>query len=542
MHPCVCALPSSPSISKFISDHPSLSMLENRCNNMKDLKKLHAQLIKTGLSQDIIAISRVLAFCATSPFGDINYAMLLFSHIQNPNHFTYNTIIRGFSQSSNPYQSISLLYQMLHSPTQPQTLTYPSVFKAYAQLGLAHEGAQLHGRILKLGLQSDSFIHNSLIFMYAVCGHLASAHQLFDEDSSFDVVSWNSMILGLSRSGDCDSSRRLFDKMPMRSMASWNSMISGYVRNGKFKEALDLFHQMQEDGIEVSVFTTVSLLGACAHLGALEQGEWIHAYIEKNQIEVNVIVLTAIIDMYCKCGCINKALQVFEAAPRKGLSSWNSVISGLGMHGRGKEAMELFLRLKSSLQPDSVSFLAILTACNHSGMVDEARHYFSLMIETYKIEPMIKHYGCMIDILGRAGHLEEAEDLMKNMPIEPDIVIWGSLLSAYRSHGNVEMCEWVVEQMIELDPGDSCGYVLLSNAYADASRFSDAVDVRLMMKEKWVRKEPGCSLIEVEGVVHEFVAGGKLHPQAREIYRLLDELGLQLKEVGCVEDILLGNS
>lgn len=345
------------------------------------------------------------------------------------------------------------------------------------------------------------------------------------------------MILGLARNGEVEDSRRLFDKMPMKNTISWNSMISGYVGNGRYKEALDLFHQMQNARIEPSVHTMASLLGACACLGALEQGEWVHAYIEKNDIEANSIVLTALIDMYCKCGRLDKALWVFGNAPQKGLSSWNSMISGLAIHGCGEEAIRIFSRLQSScLRPDHVSFLGVLTACNHSGMVDEARYYFSLMIITYKIQPTIKHYGCMVNLLGRAGHLEEAEELINSMPIDPDVVIWGSLLSACRNHGNIEIGEWVAKRMIELDPGESSSYVLLSNAYAAAGRFTDAVGMRQMMKEKQIWKDPGCSLVEVDGEVHEFVVDGRLHPRAREIHVLLDELDLMLEEAGHLEN------
>ncbi|KAF8391119.1 hypothetical protein HHK36_023420 [Tetracentron sinense] len=534
MHSCCIPFPSkSPSISRFISDHPCLSMLEKSCTSMADLHKLHAHLIKTGLAADTIAASRFLAFCATSPAGDINYAYLVFSQIQYPNLFTWNTIIRGFSQSSAPHNAISLFITMLHSSlVEPGRLTYPSLFKAYAQLGLAHDGAQLHGRILKLGLQSDPFIRNTIIFMYATCGYLIEACRFFDEDSESDIVAWNSMIMGVAKDGNIDYSRRLFDKMPSRSTISWNSMISGYVRNGRLKEAMELFGQMQEEKIKPSEFTMVSLLNASASLGALKQGEWIHGYIEKNKIKLNVIISTAIIDMYCKCGRIEKAIQVFETTPERGLSCWNSMILGLANNGHGKEAIHLFLRLQSSgLKPDYVSFIAVLTACNHSGMVDEARYYFSLMTGTYKIEPTHKHYGCMVDVLGRAGLLDEAEELIRNLPVKPDAVIWGSLLSACRKHGDNEMGKRAAKHIIELDPSDSCSYVLLSNVYAAAGQFEDAIDARLSMKENRIRKEPGCSLIEVNGVVHEFVVGGRLHPQAREIYSLLDELGLMLKEM-----------
>ncbi|XP_042493852.1 pentatricopeptide repeat-containing protein At2g42920, chloroplastic [Macadamia integrifolia] len=536
MQPYCCALPS-PSSSSFISDHQSLSMLEKRCTTMSDLHKLHAHLIKTGLAKHPIAASRVLAFSATSPAGDIDYAYLVFSQIQNPNLFAWNTIIRGFSQSSTPQLAISLFIDMLQfSPIAPHRLTYPSLFKAFAQMGLAHNGAQLHGRILKLGLQSDPFIRNTIIFMYANCGYLIEASRLFDEDSSFDVVAWNSMIMGLAKNGQVDDSRKLFDKMPMRSRVSWNSMISGYVRNGKLKEALDLFHLMQKERIKPDEFALVSLLSACSSLGALGIGEWVHAYIEKNKINVNTIVSTAIVDMYCKCGSIDKALRVFETIPNRGLSCWNSMILGLAMNGHGKEAIQLFSRLQSSdLRPDDVSFLGVLTACNHSGLVSKAKEVFSLMTGTYKITPTIKHYGCMVDVLGRAGLLDEAEELIRNIPVNSDAIIWSSLLSACRNHGNIEMGERAAKTVIELDSADSGSYILLSNAYATAGHFTEAVNTRQSMKEKHIRREPGCSLIEVNGVVYEFIAGGRLHPQAKEIYSLLVGLSSNLQELGHVE-------
>ncbi|KAK9285139.1 hypothetical protein L1049_024324 [Liquidambar formosana] len=532
MVPCFCSLPPpSTSISKFISDKPYLTMLDKNCTTMKDLQKIHAHLIKTGLANDTIAASRVLAFCA-STVGDMSYAYLVFTQIQNKNLFTWNTIIRGFSQSSTPQNAVSLFIDMLvSSPVQPQRLTYPSIFKAYAQLGLAHDGAQLHGRIIKLGLEFDPFIRNTIIYMYANCGLLCEAWRLFDENVDFDVVAWNSMIMGLAKSGEIDESRRLFDKMWTRNQVSWNSMISGYVRNGKLVEALDLFGKMQEERIRPSEFTMVSLLNASARLGALKQGEWIQDYIRKNKMELNAIVVTAIIDMYCKCGSIDKALQVFDTAPTKGLSCWNSMILGLAMNGCENEAIQLFSRLESSnLKPDEVSFIGVLTACNHSGLVNKARDYFSLMTETYKILPSVKHYGCMVDVLGRAGLLDEAEGLIRSMPVNQDAIIWGSLLSACRKHGNIEMAKWAANHIIELDPSESSSYVLMSNVYSASSHFEEAVEQRLSMKKKQIEKEPGCSLIEVDGEVHEFVAGGRLHPRAQEIYSLLNELRLILRE------------
>lgn len=414
---------------------------------------------------------------------------------------------------------------LVTSPFEPQRLTYPSVFKAYTQLGQAYYGAQLHGRVAKLGLESDRFVRNSIMHMYANSGFLSEARKLFDESSeSDDVVSWNSMIMGLSKSGELGEAIRLFDKMPLRNPVSWNTMISGYVRNGRFLEGLELFGKMQEEGIEPSEYTMVSLLNASGRLGATRQGEWIHEFIRRNDIELNVIVVTAIIDMYCKCGSISKGLHVFETAPKLGLSCWNSMIMGLATNGCEGEAIELFTRLNSfNLEPDDVTFLSVLTACNHPGLVDKAKEYFLLMTKKYKIEPSIKHYSCMVDVLGQAGLLEQAEKVILSMPIEPDAIIWGSLLSACRKHGNVEMAQRAAERVIELEPSESSAYVLMSNVYADSSRFEEAIEQRLSMKEKRIEKEPGCSLIEVDGEVHEFVAFGRTHPRTKEIYSLLDE-------------------
>ncbi|KAI4306013.1 hypothetical protein L6164_029331 [Bauhinia variegata] len=515
---CALSPSSSISISKFISDQPYLTMLEKHCSTMKDLQKLHAQIIKTGLAMDTIAASRVLTFCASSA-GDINYAYKMFTRIPDLNAYSWNTIIRGFSRSSSPQNAIELFIDMLYSTIQPDRLTYPSVFKAYAQLGIGRDGAQLHGRIVKLGLASDKFIRNTIIHMYATSGHLNEARKMFGEDTEFDVVAWNSMIIGLAKCGRVDESKKLFDEMPTRNEVTWNSMISGYVRNNKLTEALELFRNMQEEGIEPSEFTMVSLLNACANLGALQHGEWIHNYIKRNDFELNIIVLTAIIDMYCKCGSIENALQAFETSPTKGLSSWNSIIIGLAMNGHEKEAIHFFSRLESSnLKPDDVSFLGILTACKHFGAIDKARDYFSLMTDKYEIEPSIKHYTCMVEVLGQAGLLEEAEELIKGMPINPDAVIWGSLLSSCRKHGNADMAKRAVKRVCELNPSDASGYVLMSNVHSGMSQFEEAIEERVLMKENQIEKEPGCSSIELYGEVHEFLAGGRLHPRTQDVY------------------------
>ncbi|XP_027938613.1 pentatricopeptide repeat-containing protein At2g42920, chloroplastic [Vigna unguiculata] len=526
------ALPpsSSPSIANFISEHPCLTMLQNQCFNMKDLQKIHPHIIKTGLALDHIAASRVLTFCASS-YGDINYAYLVFTRIPNPNLYCWNTIIRGFSRSSTPQFAISLFVDMLYSAVEPQRLTYPSVFKAYAQLGAGHDGAQLHGRVVKLGLEKDQFISNTILHMYANSGLMSEARRVFDELLELDEVACNSMIMGLAKCGEVHKSRRLFDNMPKRTAVTWNSMISGYVRNGRLMEALELFRKMQEERVEPSEFTMVSLLSACAHLGALQHGEWVHDYIKRCNFELNVIVLTAIIDMYCKCGSIEKAIEVFEASPTRGLSCWNSIIIGLAMNGHEREAIEYFSKLESSnLKPDCVSFVGVLTACKYLGAVEKARDYFTLMIDKYEIEPSIKHYTCMVEVLGHAALLEEAEELINGISIEADFIIWGSLLSSCRKHGNVEMAKRAAQRVFELNPREASGYLLMSNVQAASNQFEEALEHRILMKERSVEKEPGCSSIELHGEVHEFLAGGRLHPKVQEIYSLLNNSSFALQD------------
>lgn len=528
MSRCFCSYtPQSTSVAKFISSQPWLKMLENQCTTMKDLQIIHAQLIKTGLFKDKIAASRVLSFCASTPApaascpGDYNtnYAYLVFTQIENPNLFIWNTIIRCFSQSSNPEFAISLFLDLLvRSKLPPGRLTYPSVFKAYTRLGLAENGAQLHGRIIKEGLEFDQFTRNAILYMYASCsGYLNDARKLFDEESEvFDVVAWNSMILGLAKFGEIDDSRKLFDKMPLRNHVSWNTMISGYVRNGKSEEAFDVFNEMQEQGIKPSEHTLVSLLNASAQLGALEQGKWVHDYIRNNNsriYESNPIVVTAIINMYCKCGDIEMASQVFNNSKMKSLSCWNSLISGLANNGFCREAIQLFSRLENSnLKPDSVSFLAVLTACCNRGLLKEAEDYFKSMKEVYKIEASVEHYGCLIDALGRKGFLEEAKEVimecMAIVEIEPDVAIWGSLLRASRQHGNMKMAKWAADRLNHLDPNDSCSYLEVLNMYAESGHFRKAIRERVLMKEKEIVKQPGCSSIVVDGKVHEFLASG----------------------------------
>lgn len=377
--------------------------------------------------------------------------------------------------------------------------------------------------------------------MYVGCRALDDARKVFDGMPAPDVVSWTTLIAGYSRCGCVDEAFRLFESMPEgeRSSVSWNAMIASYVQSNRFHEAFALFERMRDEKVELDKYLAASMLSACTGLGALNQGKWIHRYIDESGIELDSKLATTIIDMYCKCGCLEKAYQVFKELPRKdkGISSWNCMIGGLAMHGKGKAAIELFEEMHGErVAPDNITFVNLLSACAHSGLVEEGRHYFRRMTEAHGIEPRKEHYGCMVDLLGRAGMFEEAKEIIGNMPISPDAGVLGALLGACKIHRNVDLGEEIGESVIELEPNNSGRYVVLANLYANAGRWEDVAKVRKLMNDRGVKKAPGFSVIEFDGVVSEFIAGGRTHPESKEIYAKVDEMLERIRSFGYVPD------
>jgi pentatricopeptide repeat protein len=363
---------------------------------------------------------------------------------------------------------------------------------------------------LKLGLAGDAYVRNATIAMYASCGRADEALALFGQCPEFDAVACNSVIVALARAGRVDEARAVFDGMPERTVATWSAMVSAYARAARCGEALALFSAMQAEGVEPNANVLVSVLGCCASLGALDQGAWVHAYIDRHGVAMNALVVTALVDMYCKCGSVDDARQVFDAARSQGLaklSSWNSMMQGLAVHGQWREAIALFYKLKSyGLSPDNVTFIAVLTAYGHSGMPDEAQAAFASMATEHSVEPGIEHYGCLVDALARAGRLREAEDAIRSMPMAADAAVWGALLSGCRLHGDAELGARAAREAVRCDPRDSGAYVLAASVLARGGDPGRGAGVRGRMREAGVGKVPGCSMIEVNGVVHEFVS------------------------------------
>ncbi|XP_043700325.1 pentatricopeptide repeat-containing protein At3g62890-like [Telopea speciosissima] len=370
--------------------------------------------------------------------------------------------------------------------------------------------------------------------MYANAGLVKIAQQMFDKNPCRDIVSWTSLVSAYAKCGLPDDAQRVFDEMPERNAVSWAAVVSAYSQSGRHKEALLVFHNMRSAGFEPTQATLISVLSSAAQLGALEEGKWVHGYIDYNGISLTASLGTALLNMYAKCGCIDDAMQIFAEMPLRDSLAWTAMISSLAMHGQGEKALVLFDEMLSlGLQPDHVTFVGVLSACSHAGLIEEGLYHFEHMKKVFRISPEVEHYGCMVDILGRGGYIEEAWHLVRTMPMEPDNLVLKSLLSACASYGRVEHAEWAAKKLIQLDPSSGSPYVLLANAYSSIGRWVDAGRVRKMMRERGVTKTPGCSLIEIDGVVQEFVAGeNEEHPQIREVKSLLHGMSKLLRLSG----------
>nr|GEV63002.1 pentatricopeptide repeat-containing protein At4g02750 [Tanacetum cinerariifolium] len=361
------------------------------------------------------------------------------------------------------------------------------------------------------------------------------AKEFFDWMPCKNVSLWNTMITGFAQSGFIDIARDLFDKMLQRDCISWGAIISGYAHLGHNGEALRLFVEMKRSGEKANRSIFSFILSTCADITALELGFQLHAQLVKVGLRSGWYVGNALLSMYCKCGNIDEANAIFEEVSDKDIVSWNTIIAGYARHGFGQEALRIFESMKKSgVKPDQVTMVGVLSACSHSGLVDRGTHYFLTMNRNSGIAANSKHYTCMIDLLGRAGRLDDAQNLMKSMPFEPDAATWGALLGASRIHGNTELGEKAAEMVFQMESDNAGMYVLLSNLYAASGRWADVGAMRLKMRDTGVKKVPGYSLLEVQNKIHTFSVGDSTHPETVRIYAYLEELAFRLKKEGYI--------
>ncbi|XP_023521260.1 pentatricopeptide repeat-containing protein At1g05750, chloroplastic [Cucurbita pepo subsp. pepo] len=401
-----------------------------------------------------------------------------------------------------------------------------------------HFGASLHGYVRKLGLDTGHvMVGTALIAMYAKCAQLGLARNVFDYLDMKNSVTWNTMLDGYMRNGEIELAIELFDEMPTRDAISWTALINGFLKQGYSEQALECFHEMQCSGIEPDYVSIIAVLAACADLGALSFGLWVNRFLMQQEFKDNIRISNSLIDMYSRCGCIEFARQVFDKMPKRTLVSWNSMIVGFAINGFADESLEFFDAMqKEGFKADGVSYTGALTACSHAGLVNKGLELFDNMKRVHRITPRIEHYGCIVDLYSRAGRLDEALNVIETMPMKPNEVVLGSLLAACRTHGDVSLAERLIKYLFELDPGGDSSYVLLSNIYAAVGRWEGANKVRRTMKARGVQKKPGFSSIEIDGKVHEFVAGDKYHADADNIYSMLEVLFHELKICGYVPE------
>ncbi|XP_068337023.1 pentatricopeptide repeat-containing protein At5g15300 [Pyrus communis] len=516
------------------------SSLWQKCTNLRALKQVHASMVVNGFNSNYSAI-RELIFCgAMAISGTIDYAHQVFDHVSEPDNFLWNTMIRGSAQSQCPLNAVLLYTRMENRHARPDGFTFPFVLKACTKLSWVKMGMGIHGKVVRFGFESNTFVRNTLIYFHANCGDLRIASALFDDSAKRDVVpwsaltagyarrgkldvarrlfdempvkdlvSWNVMITGYAKQGEMESARKLFDEVPKRDVVTWNAMIAGYVLCGSNEQALQMFEGMRSLGEKPDEVTMLSLLSACADIGDLDVGQKIHsALLEMGSGDMSIILGNALIDMYSKCGSIERALEVFRRMRDKDVSSWNSVIGGLAFHGHSEESVNLFKEMRRlKVRPNEITFVGVLVACSHAGKVEEGRGYFNLMRIVYRIEPNIKHYGCMVDLLGRAGILNEAFEFIEKMEIAPNAIVWRTLLGACRVHGNVELGRRANERLLEMRRDESGDFVLLSNIYASRGEWQGVEEVRKLMDDSGVKKEAGCSLVEADNsaLMHFFV-------------------------------------
>lgn len=376
--------------------------------------------------------------------------------------------------------------------------TYAPLLKSCSCLSDLRIGKCVHGEVIRTGLHRLGSIRIGVVELYASSGRMGDAQKVFDEMPERNVVVWNLMIRGFCDSGDVERGLRLFRQMSERSVVSWNSMISSLSKCGRDREALDLFCEMIDQGFDPDEATVVTVLPISASLGVLDTGKWIHSTAEsKGLVEDFITVGNALVDFYCKSGDLETATSIFRKMKQRNVVSWNTMISGSAVNGKGKVGIDLFDTMieEGEVAPNEATFVGVLACCSYTGRVEKGEELFGLMTEKFKLEPRTEHYGTMVDLLSRSGRIREAFEFLKSMPVNANAAMWGSLLSACRSHGDIKLAEVAAMELVRIEPENSGNYVLLSNLYAEEGRWEAVEKVRTMMKKKSLRKSTGQSTI-----------------------------------------------
>jgi len=501
------------------------------------VKEVHSHVLEAGFELDLRVSSALVHIYAKS--GSIDDAQQVFDRMKEHDVITWTVLIGAYAESGCGEEAYRLLLQMKQEGFKADAITFLSILNASASTGALQWVKDVHSHVLEARLESDLHVSSALVQMYARSGSIDDAQQVFDRIKERDVIAWTVMIHAYAESGRIDDARLVFDRMKERYVITWTAMIGAYAESGCGEEAYRLLLQMKQEGFKPDAFTYTSILNACSSVGSLKWVKQVHSHVLEAGLVSDLRLGNALVHMYAKSGSIDDARQVFDSMEKRDVISRTALIGGLAQHGCGYETLETFRKMNADgVKPDGLSFAAELSACSHAGLVDEGRQLFLVMAQDYGIEPDVVHYSCLVNLLGRAGHLEEAKLFIGNMPLEPDEATWGALLGACRTYGNVELGELAAKELMKLKPLEASTYSLLSNIYAAARRWEEVSLVRTMMQERGIRKEPGRNWIAVDNKIHEFVVRDTSHPE-EEIFAELSRLTEKIKAEGYLPDTQL---
>lgn len=481
--------------SNAFKDNYHYANLLELCKSTACIKRVHAQIVIAGYEKNQFLATKLIGKYAELSASNLEDARKVFDNLSDRDVFCWNVVIKSYGNAGPFVKALNVYDEMRARGITPNRYTYPFVLKACGTEEALKKGQVIHGHVVKYGLEFDLYVGNALVTFYAKCKEV-------------------------------EMSTRIFDGILQKDIVSWNSMISGYTSNGYVNEAIHIFYALlRDDAIGApDNASLVTVLPAFAQAADIQAGLWIHSFIVKSGMKLDAGLGCGLISLYSNCGYINIARAIFDQITDRNVFVWNAIIRCYGMHGFAQEALSMFKQLvEAGIHPDGVIFLCLLSACSHAGMLAEGWDLFQKM-EAYGVTKREAHYACAVDLLGRAGHLDKAVELIKSMPIEPDKSVYGALLGACRIHMNMELAELAAEKLFVLDPNNAGRYVILAHMYEDAGRWKDAARVRKAIREKEIKKPIGYSSIELESGHKKFGVNDETRPFSPQIFETLVSL------------------